>query len=435
MANSSRNPLQDLTNVYTVRTLLNTKKSNTQDCRHQHKEIFTKIYSVCLDCGAFLVSSIASIRDIDSFKITTSIKECLKNMKKLQTINRHYSHKITNYKERATLVDWLCGIGEGLKQSAITIHKSVAYFDTIIATADKSAISKIKLVALASLMVASKYFELDKNIPRIKTLLDAANNEFTVSEMKATENMILHHLNWNLECTTPMDYLDFFLAQGVVFMDDKITQGGMMKVASKKASESVRKYCEFFADLCLQHYSFTEYSSLETASAIIASARKAIKFQKIWCDHLIALTGVEFRQIKPCFEAIYSVYYVMFPNAKATIEGNPKSTSRQQNIANISTHRDSSVSRISDGYKCYSSRVCYNSNSNANTSTKDVRNVSGLLHEKSGLKIKIEKPFPVKVNMFTTTYKAYINTSKYDKVNRQSKSINPLGGRKSVLRV
>lgn len=45
---------------------------------------------------------------------------------------------------------------------------------------------------------------------------------------------------------------------------------------SRKTIEYVKKYCEFFVDLCLQEYEFQKFTSSDLATAIIICARKGV---------------------------------------------------------------------------------------------------------------------------------------------------------------
>jgi len=425
---ANKNNSQEL-NIFNARTLLGAKQITLhKECQHLHKELKTKAYSNCTDCGVFLTMSIPAIRDTDSFRITTSISERIKDMLKHQLINRRFSHNVIALKDRTKVVDWLCGIGEELKQSLITIHKAISYFDTVITIEYMKNENQLKLYALASLQIASKYYELDKNIPRVKALLQAANYSFTSTEIKNTEKIILNDLNWALECVTPMDFIDFFLAQGVCFVDDKILQGNASKHVSKKITDSIRKYCEFFADLCAQHYSFVKYDSIDVASAIIAATRKILKFQKIWCDHLTALCGMEFLRLKECFEQIFKHYYQMFPCKKGNVED---SYVKQATVDLGSIHKATPTNRIKDSSGLRSSR--YSNESKMSTADKDSSS-----NKKNSITIKVENPISIKANLFTTTFKAYLNTSRnncYEVDHKQSRSVNPTGGRKTTLRM
>jgi hypothetical protein len=55
--------------------------------------------------------------------------------------------------------------------------------------------------------------------------------------------------------------------------------------------------------------------------------------------------------------------------------------------------------------------------------------------KKNAIKINIENPTSVKANLFTTTFKAYLNTSRnnrYELDHKQSHSVNPTGRRTAI---
>lgn len=153
------------------------------------------------------------------------------------------------------LVDWIYELGDKLKQSTLIIHIAIAYLD--IAMYKHTFHKKqLQLVALTSLLIASKYDELDDKIPLIRDFQRATKSYYTESAIKQCELFLLQLFDWKLVIITPIHFTASLLGMGVVFQDDRIEgkSSGERKFQSidMRAVKCVKRYVEFFADLCLQ---------------------------------------------------------------------------------------------------------------------------------------------------------------------------------------
>jgi len=71
-------------------------------------------------------------------------------------------------KTRRALVDWIFEIGEKLKQRVLTIHLAVVYLDILIQDEKVFEGFKQEVLSITCLLLASKFDELDDNIPLIR---------------------------------------------------------------------------------------------------------------------------------------------------------------------------------------------------------------------------------------------------------------------------
>jgi hypothetical protein len=63
----------------------------------------------------------------------------------------------------------------------------------------------------------------------------------------------LKTLEWNIKTVTPFEFIQFFLSQGIIFNSDALpVKSGELRAPNEKVACYIRKYSEFFADLCLQ---------------------------------------------------------------------------------------------------------------------------------------------------------------------------------------
>lgn len=255
-----------------------------------------------------------------------------------------YSHMLTNqfYKPkvsravyedyRRVLVDWMCEIGDTIRQAFTTIHHAVAVMDTYFSKvkdipANDKGKRMLKLVSLTSIFISAKYCEKDSRGPTARNITMLTRGEFSENEILHCEGTILMTIGWNLMFTTPADFINLFLNQGIVYSDDLVVPHKFPsepKNPTLKNVQYVRKYCEFFVDLCLQELRFQKYSCIVLALAIILAARKSVHIKPIWNDEFDRLFMMNFKHVEKCYIELYSFYESSFP-AQSNANNRPSS--------------------------------------------------------------------------------------------------------------
>ena len=127
-------------------------------------------------------------------------------------------------KIRKHIVESIFEFGDKLKQRNLTIHLAVTFADILLQ--DEKIFDKIKQETLicTCLLLASKFDEIDDNIPLIRDLQKVCAKQRVVGyeEMLKAEQAVLFKLNWDLFKITPMHFLQNLLGQGVVFSNDRV---------------------------------------------------------------------------------------------------------------------------------------------------------------------------------------------------------------------
>lgn len=245
---------------------------------------------------------------------------------------KHHANSIVNPQlteteiaSRKKLIDWMCDIGDTLKVSAETIHKAAAYFDHIICENNLKE-KELKSIALICVLLAGKMTEKDPEVARIASLFrkNMGNSRINIRQYEA---QIMNHLNWDLQRITAMEFINFFIAQGIAFTSDSVNS----TTPSEQTAKSLRQYSEFFTDLCLQEYDFISADSLILAAGIIAAARKMLKFHDAWCEELELLTTVKAKEAEDCAEEILAKYETLFPKTQRRTKGSHK-TEQSENV-------------------------------------------------------------------------------------------------------
>ena len=181
------------------------------------------------------------------------------------------------------------------------------------------------------LFLASKYDELDDNIPLLKDFLKLTNNKFTYEEAIKCESYLLGVLNWDLMVVTPLHYLYNYLYQGVIFAEDKqvkkkdelgtqqfnsLPANGLRMSETVKLTErvikNVRKYSEFFVDLSTQIYDVLKYPPSVIAACCVLCAKKVNGIEPLWNSSLRELLRFEYTDLEECYRRIYQFYLSCF---------------------------------------------------------------------------------------------------------------------------
>ena len=189
-------------------------------------------------------------------------------------------------KYRRYLVDWLAGVGEDLRLSQVTIHLASMYMDRILLTAHELGIARHlwQLVAMICLRLAGKFEEpfnkiygdadarlTDATGHRVEAFhafkrhLGNAAVSIEVDEVRVREweFFLGKTLGWNFSNITPVHCLDYYQSCQIVFQDDQQFETDHMNMTLvDKFSRHVKKYMQFFANLCLQDYYYTQVNFL-----------------------------------------------------------------------------------------------------------------------------------------------------------------------------
>lgn len=233
-----------------------------------------------------------------------------------QEINRKCATHLDNKEVliRKKTVDWLCETGESLHITSESIHKAVVYLDVIMSE-NTIVESDLQPLGLVCLLIAAKMSEKDRPVAQIKSLL-MKQMSILPTQIRRYEMQVLSLLRWDLQCVTPMDFVQFFVQQGILFTNDRVLSSTGPKLPSSKLALTARQYAEFFADMCLQEYAFLSTTSLHLAASVLAAARKMLKTENIWSPQLAMMTGVQYTEISKTVEQIFKIYNKLFAKGK-----------------------------------------------------------------------------------------------------------------------
>jgi hypothetical protein len=237
-------------------------------------------------------------------------------MRERENIHRTYAPDAKWLKYRRVLVDWMCEAGDEFGLHISTMHVAVMFLDRLLHTVVVPR-NELQLVAIACILIAAKYEEIEEVVPTLSDMNRHAQWAFSADSIQHMEFEVLRKLNWCLGTYTPLHFASYFMSKGVLFDADTM-QG---RPLAQKVPKYMKRYIEFFADLCLQDYAFQRFSPSMMAASIVMASRKALGIRPLWRKELSTTTQYNNIDINPCFKAVWSCYRFNFPNAPSTGSG------------------------------------------------------------------------------------------------------------------
>ena len=268
------------------------------DCTH---EIIAENdgHKHCTFCGTFIpqTNNNSIVDPYYSTNIEVSPFELFRNMKETyQKIKNVYKNP-TYELHRNNLIEWVFNICMRLGLSKRTAHVATFYIDKIMNETNYPT-AKYQVIGLSCLFLASKYSELDIQIPFLQDYLRICRFMLDQQSIKECEMHLLRLLNWNLRITTVYEMVMNFLTAGVIFTNDTTTKG---KVHSKDALLA-SFYAKSFTDFVVCSKGFLNFDYDEIALSIIYCARKSAGLNQEWSDELKELTSSNLENFSSCRE-------------------------------------------------------------------------------------------------------------------------------------
>jgi hypothetical protein len=217
---------------------------------------------------------------------------------------------------RRYLVDWMADQGQKLNLLSTTIHVAVLYLDKILRTRNGIPRSQWQLLATCCISLAAKYEEREEDCPMTPDLLKTTKlhqEGHTSLSFRDSELRVLQYLGWKLRAFPAIHVVGYFLAKTPVVLKDDIWNKQLGQ-PSAKVCDSVRKFTDFFCNLCLQQYSFQQYLPTQLAAAILMASRAAVQVEPHWRPELTLLSGYEEWELEDCFLHVWNYYSSEFPN-------------------------------------------------------------------------------------------------------------------------
>ena len=156
---------------------------------------------------------------------------------------------------------------------------------------------ELKEIALVCILLAAKLMDDESTIYRLTEIVLTYNENFK-NNIAFREMQIMNLLKWDLRGTTVLEFLEVFLAHGMLFSKEK----------TEKLSELIGKDARNFADLCIQEYEFMDSDPLNLAAAIIVVIRELHNLENPWREELELITTLNKNDISENTKILF-IYY------------------------------------------------------------------------------------------------------------------------------
>ncbi|KAK2415613.1 G2/mitotic-specific cyclin S13-7 [Trifolium repens] len=195
---------------------------------------------------------------------------------------------------RKKVIDWLIKIHYEQKLMPETIYLCVNIFDRFLSKSNSevTTIEKLKLLGLASMLLASKYEQ--RSAVGVYDIEYLAEYSYFPKEICEMEKHILQQLHWNLTIPTPYVFLVRNIRASLVSDEDKIMEN---------------MAC-FFSELSLTQYSIMcDYKPSTIAASAVYCARIIVGRYPFWSNELKMCTGYSQEKLLCCVKVMMELCY------------------------------------------------------------------------------------------------------------------------------
>ncbi|CAB3984765.1 G2 mitotic-specific cyclin-A-like, partial [Paramuricea clavata] len=270
--------------VHTTNTDINEEEIDGNNECIEEESISDMTCNSCSDDDTFNDSSL--------LEYVSEIYEYLKEAEKRHRPKRNFMNgqPLINKSMRAILVDWLVEVSEEYSLVPETLFLTVNYIDRFLSSNAIIDPSKLQLVGVSCMLIASKLEEIYP--PEISEFVFITNSTYTGDEVRQMENVILKSLAFDLAVPTVLSFLERYGKS--VDLPHRLME---------KFSHLTKYYCEVvLQDADLQ---WTHLPSLIAASCV-ALALNTLECTS-WFPLLATNTGYQLGDMKLCIKDIHEI--------------------------------------------------------------------------------------------------------------------------------
>ena len=193
-----------------------------------------------------------------------------------KTQNININLKLKGYfQQRNYIINLIKRISDQLGFKSQTFFLSIYYLDIIrLESTSNSLFNNFPSLALACLVIASKYCENDPNVPQLpyfirvyNSIVDIRNrNTIAISDLIYNEVKICKILNYQLNYYTIYDYNSYLFGHGILKLDQlkeiKMDDDIPFSLYAKKILEKIYKKSRYYLDVIINKKICMKYNSL-----------------------------------------------------------------------------------------------------------------------------------------------------------------------------
>lgn len=229
-----------------------------------------------------------TIEDIDAYDhedpafCTEYVEEIFAYMKEKELcdpITNYMVHQVDiSEKHRMILVDWMAEVTVKFRLLVETMFLAVNILDRFLQQ-KAVARSKLQLVGVTSLLIASKYEEI--LTPEVNDFIWITAKAYTHDEILKMERLILVTLDFELSIPTPLHFLRRY-----------------SKAA--RSDSTIHTLSKYITEVSMVDYQLTGYRPSHIAAAAVYIARNMTDQTPAWSKTLAHYTGITEAELLPC---------------------------------------------------------------------------------------------------------------------------------------
>jgi G2/mitotic-specific cyclin-B, other len=215
--------------------------------------------------------------------------EHFNNTEKEIAINPNYIADVQTHvteKMRTILVDWMVEVHIKYKQVPETLYLTIQLIDRYLQVKSVRR-SKLQLVGVSALLLASKYEEIYP--PEVRDLVHVTDHAYTKSDIIEAESDIANSLEFHLTVPTIHTFLCRYLK-------------------AAHADRSMVQMACYLAERSLQEYSMVGFKPSVIAATCIYIARKSLNRQSPWSPTLLKYTNMDECDMEPCANSMKAFF-------------------------------------------------------------------------------------------------------------------------------
>ncbi|KAJ1828676.1 G2/mitotic-specific cyclin [Coemansia sp. RSA 2599] len=182
-----------------------------------------------------------------------------------------------NWEMRRVLINWIVQTHYQLRMLPETLFLAVNLVDRFLSKRQVS-VSKLQLVGLTGLLLASKYEEM--TTPQIQDFAYLAGNCYSVEEIKNAEVFMLRVLDFDLSYPNPLTFLR------------RVSK-------AEQYNMQTRTVAKYLMEICLVDHRLMRFTPSHIAAAGICLARRMLD-AGVWDSNLRHYSGYSEADLQPC---------------------------------------------------------------------------------------------------------------------------------------
>ncbi|CAD8121828.1 unnamed protein product [Paramecium sonneborni] len=174
------------------------------------------------------------------------------------------TQKDINQKMRSILIDWIEEVHMKFKLSPNSLYLAINLIDRYLSFNIVKR-NKLQLVGVASLFISSKFEEIYP--PNIKDFVYVCDRAYTKEEILQMEGFILNTVNFQLNYTSPLRFLEFTVIENTQIEDNKVFQTQQFQLSS------------YILEIALHSYESLQYLPSQLAQSALLLSNKILGIQ------------------------------------------------------------------------------------------------------------------------------------------------------------